>query len=172
MAVSPNASGRAGNAQIVIQVEGLIPALNRWAAMSPTFNREIRSASVDLIREIVVEAQTAATYAPNPRQAIESARGLRPKPDRIPVIRLSGNTNFVSRSRPNRKRKKKVVRGDVFFGSEFGSTQYRQFPQRSPRYGGGNQGYWFWPTIEAMSPRIADRYYEAIENILQKMTRA
>lgn len=172
MAISPNLSGRAGGAQIIIQVEGLVPALNRWAAMSPTFNKEIRSASVDLIREIVVEAQSAASYAPNPRQAMEAAKGLRPKPDRIPVIRLSANTNFVSRSRPNRKRRTKVLRGDVFYGSEFGSNNFRQFPERSPSLGGGNRGYWFWPTIEAMSPKIASRYLESVENILQKMSKA
>lgn len=172
MAISENLSGRAGGAQFEIEIVGLTEALKRWSAADPMFNKEIRASSVKLIQEVVTEVQTAATYAPNPRQATEAARGFRARPDRIPVIRLNGAGNFVSQSRPNRKRNKKVTRGDVFFGAEFGSVQYKQFPERTPKLGGGNQGNFFWPTIEAMSPTISKRYLEALDRItfnLQRM---
>lgn len=169
MAVTPFASGRAGSAQIDIQINGLYPMLKKWSAADPMFNKEIRSASLELINDVVTQAQIAATYAPNPRQAIESAKGLRPRPDRIPIVRLNAGSNFVSTTRPNRKRTKKVTRGDVFFGSEFGSKRFRQFPERSPKYGGGNQGYWFWPTIEAMAPTINAKYFKALDRITNKL---
>ena len=169
MAVTPKASGRAGYAQVEIEVVGLYPALKRWAASDPMFNKEIRTASVSLIEQLVREAQSHATYAPNPRQAMESAKGLRARPDRIPVVRMNGSGNFVSQSRPNRKRKKKVTRGDVFFGSEFGSGRFGQFPARSPKYGAGNRGYWFWSTIEAMAPSIEAQYLKALDRILYKL---
>ena len=171
MAISPFLSGRAGNAQIQIEINGLFPTLNKWAKADPMFNKEIRASSIELIKEFVTEAQTQATYAPNPRQAIESAKGLRPRPDRIPVVRLDGNSNFVSTTRPNRKRKTKVTRGDVFFGSEFGSNRLRQFPPRSAPLGGGNQGYWFWSTIESMAPTINRKYIEALDRITSQLAR-
>jgi len=171
MAVNKNVTGRAGGAAISVEVLGLQEALKRWAASDPMFNKEIRASSVKLIQEIVTEVQTAATYAPNPRQATEAARGFRARPDRIPVIRLNGAGNFVSQSRPNRKRSKKVTRGDVFFGAEFGSDQYKQFPERTPKLGGGNRGNFFWPTIEGMGDTISKRYLEAIDRILGNLER-
>jgi hypothetical protein len=171
MAISKLLSGRAGSASVQIEIEGLYPALARWAKADPMFNKEIRAASVQLIGQVVTEVQSHASYAPNPRQAIESAKGFRARPDRVPVIRLSGSTNFVSQSRPNRRRKRKVTRGDVFFGSEFGSDRLRQFPNRSPKLGAGNRGYYFWPTIEAMSPKINAEYLRAIDRILSNLTR-
>lgn len=170
MAVSEFASGRAGNAQIQISIEGLFPTLNKWAKADPMFNQEIRASSVELIKEFVTESQTQATYAPKPRQAIESAKGLRPRPDRIPVVRLDGKSAFVSTTRPNRKRKTKVTRGDVFFGSEFGSKYFKQFPPRSAPLGGGNQGYWFWSTVESMAPTINRKYIEALDRITLKLS--
>jgi hypothetical protein len=169
MAISEFASGRAGYAQVEIQVVGLYPALARWAKSDPMFNQEIRKASVNLIGKVVTNVQSAAVEAPNPRQAIESARGFRARPDRVPVIKLSTTSGFVSQSRPNRKRKRKVTRGDVFFGAEFGSDRLRQFPGRSARLGAGNKGYFFWPTIEKMAPTISAEYLKALDRILYKL---
>jgi hypothetical protein len=171
MAISKVLSGRAGTASLTITVEGLYPALNRWAKADPMFNKEIRAASVQLIGKVVTEVQSHASYSPNPRQAMEAAKGFRARPDRVPVIKLSGSSNFVSKSRPNRKRKTKVTRGDVFFGSEFGSDKLKQFPNRSPRLGGGNRGYYFWPTIEAMSPTINREYVKALDRITLNLKR-
>lgn len=171
MAVSPFASGRAGNAQIEIQINGLYPTLNKWAKADPMFNKEVRASSIELINEVVIEVKKAAALAPNPRQAIESAKGFRARPDRVPVVRLNAGTNFVSKTRPNSKRKTKVTRGDVFFGSEFGSKNFRQFPERSAPYGAGNRGYYFWPTIERMAPDIRERYLEALDRITARLAR-
>lgn len=171
MAVSPFASGRAGSANIEIQINGLYPALKKWAAADPMFNKEIRAASIELINEIVVEVKKAASVAPNPRQATEAAKGFRARPDRIPVIRLNGSSNFVSKTRPNSKRKTKVTRGDVFFGSEFGSKYFKQFPPRSQPFGAGNRGYYFWPTVERMAPDIRERYLQALDRITSKLTK-
>lgn len=171
MAISKLLSGRAGSASVQIDIVGLYPALARWAKADPMFNKEIRAASVQLIGQVVTEVQSHASYSPNRRQAMESAKGFRARPDRVPVIRLNGSANFVSESRPNRRRKRKVTRGDVFFGSEFGSDRLKQFPARSPKLGAGNRGYYFWPTIEAMSPTINKEYRKALDRITANLTR-
>lgn len=169
MAKSEFLSGRANYAQVEIKVAGLYPSLARWSKADPMFNQEIRKASISLIGQVVTEVQAHATYAEKPRQAMEVAKGFRARPDRVPVVRLNGSAAFVSKSRPNRRRRTKVTRGDVFFGSEFGSDRLSQFPKRSPRLGAGNRGYWFWPTIEAMSPTINREYLKALERILYKL---
>ena len=169
VAISNLITGRAASAKI--EIVGLYPALARWSKADPMFNKEIRKASVELIGQVVTEVQSHATYSPNPRQAIESAKGFRARPDRIPVIRLNGSGAFVSKTRPNRRRKNKVTRGDVFFGSEFGSDRLRQFPGRSPKLGAGNRGYYFWPTIEAMSPTIVKKYEAALDRITNNLER-
>jgi hypothetical protein len=169
MAKTPFASGRAGGAKIEIELIGLYPFLKRAAAADPMFNKEIRQASVKLIGQVVTNVQSAASSAPNRRQAIESAKGFRARPDRVPVIKLNGSAGFVSQSRPNRKRKKKVTRGDVFFGSEFGSNRLKQFPARSDRFFGGNSGYYFWPTIERMAGDISKEYLNALDSITNRL---
>ena len=169
MAKTPFASGRAGGASVEIQVVGLYPFLRRAAAADPMFNKEIRAASVKLIGKVVTNVQSAATTAPNSRQAIESAKGFRARPDRVPVIKLNGSAGFVSTTRPNRKRKTKVTRGDVFYGSEFGSNRLKQFPARSGSFFGGNRGYYFWPTIEDMAEDIRKEYLEALDSITNKL---
>jgi len=171
MAISQYITGRAGGAAVQIEIEGLYSALARWSKADPMFNKEIRKASVQLIGQVVSEVQASAPNAPNPRQAIESARGFRARPDRIPVIKLNSSSNFVSKSRPNRRRKTNVTRGDVFFGAEFGSNRLKQFPARSPKLGGGNRGYFFWPTIERMGPKINAEYLKSLDSILANLTR-
>ena len=168
MAISEFASGRAGYAQVEIQITGLYPALARWAKSDPMFNKEIREASVKLIGQLVTDVQSAAK-ATGSRQAIESARGFRARPDRVPIIKLNSSSGFVSESRPNRRRKTKVTRGDVFFGAEFGSDRLRQFPGRSARLGSGNRGYFFWPTIEDKAETIRTEYLKALDRILYKL---
>ena len=169
MANTPFASGRAGQASVEVEIKGLYPFLKRAAAADPMFNKEIRAASVKLIGQVVTKVQSTAATAPNSRQAIESAKGFRARPDRVPVIKLNGSAGFVSTTRPNRKRKTKVTRGDVFFGSEFGSNRLKQFPARSGSFFGGNRGYYFWPTIEDMSEDIAKEYLNALDSITNKL---
>jgi hypothetical protein len=169
MAKSEFLSGRAGGASV--EVVGLFEFLRRASAADPMFNKEIRSSSIVLAKVIVTEVRAHSTYAPNPRQAIQSAMGLRTLSDRIPAIKLRGSSEFVSKSRPSKKRKRPVTRGDVFYGAEFGSDRLRQFPPRSPKLGGGNQGYFFWPTVEAMAPKINAEYLKALDRITKKLER-
>jgi hypothetical protein len=76
---------------------------------------------------------------------------------------LSSSSNFVSKSRPNRKRKRKVTRGDVFFGAEFGgarSPKTQQFLRHR-----GKSGYFFWPTVRKHKADIAKQYLDAIQRV-------
>ena len=167
MAKSEFLSGRAGGASI--EVVGLTEFLRRASAADSMFNKEIRTASIAIAQKVVPEIRSHASYSPNPRQAIQSAMGFRAFSDRVPAIRLRGSSLFVSKSRPNSKRKKKVTRGDVFYGSEFGASRLPQFPPRTAKFGGGNKGHYVWPTIEAMAPTISAEYLETLNRITKKL---
>jgi hypothetical protein len=169
MAKSEFLFGRAGGASV--EVVGLNEFLKRASAMDPYFNKEIRNASIEIAKKVVPEIRAHASYSPNPRQAVQSAMGFRAISDRVPAIRLRGSSLFVSKSRPNSRRKKKVTRSDVFFGSEFGATKLPQFPPRTAKFGGGNRGHYVWPTVEAMSPTINAEYIKSLDRITKKLER-
>jgi hypothetical protein len=166
--------GRAGGVSVVpgggapgdtpIKIEGLTEFLRKAAKADDRFNTEIRKASAQVAELLVVAAKFEAGTVSRSRQASEVMKGMRAKSDRVPTVRLSEKQGFVSQSRPNRKRKRKVTRGDVFFGAEFGGgarTETRQFLRHR-----GRSGYFFWPTVRKKKNEIATEYLNAIDKVL------
>jgi hypothetical protein len=92
------------------------------------FNTEMRKAAQQVAENLNEKAKAEAATVTRSRQATEVMKGMRARRDRIPTIKLSETSAFVSKSNPNRKRKRKVTRGDVFFGAEFGG-QARLLPR-------------------------------------------
>jgi len=169
--------GRAGGVSIApgggaagdtpIKLEGLTEFLRKAAKADDRFNTEIRKASVQVAELLVVAAKLEAGSVSRSSQASEVMKGMRAKSDRIPTVRLSEKTGFVSKSRPNRIRKRKVTRGDVFFGAEFGGgarPTTRQFLRHR-----GRSGYFFWPTVRKMKDKIAQDYLAAIDRVLRTL---
>jgi len=97
-------------------------------------------------------------------------KGMRARRDRIPTIKLSEKSAFVSKSNPNRKRKRKVTRGDVFFGAEFGGARNKN-TQQFLRHR-GKAGYFFWPTVRKEKTAIAKEYLDAIEKVLASLRKS
>jgi hypothetical protein len=80
---------------------------------------------------------------------------------------LSEKSAFVSKSNPNRNRKRKVTRGDVFFGAEFGG-QARPRTKQFLRHR-GRSGYFFWQTVRKEKGNIATQYLDAIQRVLNTL---
>ena len=97
----------------------------------------------------------------------EVMKGMRARRYRIPTIKLDGKSGFGSKSNPNRKRKRKVTRGDVFFGAEFGG-QARPRTQQFLRHR-GRSGYFFWQTVRKEKNNIAREYLDAIQRVLNTL---
>ena len=171
------AAGRGKQASIYI--EGIDEFIRDVGRADPQFNKELRKSAMDVAKFLVTNAQGAAAKVKHDgtgRSAmfVEAAKGLRAKSDRFPTIKLSGSTGFVSKSAPNRKRKTKVTRGDVFFGAEFGG-QARRSTNQFNRYvqsptGRGGRGYFFFPTVRKDAREIASRYLVAIDVILRRLS--
>lgn len=57
---------------------------------------------------------------------------------------------------------------DLWAGLEFGSNRYKQFPNRTPSKGRGNQGYFIYPTLAEIQPYIVKEWEQAFTKILRK----
>jgi len=123
-------------------------------------------------------------------------KGMIATSDRVPTIKLQENSIFQSRSRKfsssyniksHRRVKRKVTRGDVFFGAEFGGGSHGSGNLTSAgaksragtemfRKGGGRttqflrhrgqSGYFFWPSVRKHKADIADAYLSAMQRVL------
>jgi hypothetical protein len=142
----------------------------------------MRKAAQNVAENLNKKAKAEAATVTRSRQATEVMKGMRARRDRIPTIKLSEKSAFVSRSNPNRKRKVKVTRGDVFFGAEFGGGKFGKGNKTTAgdgRKGGGytsqflrhrgRSGYFFWQTVRKEKGNIANEYLDAIQKVLNTL---
>lgn len=164
--------GRAGSVSITggndpVQIIGITEFLRDASRADANFNVEMRKAARQVAGNLVIKAKAEAATVTRSRQAIQVMRGMKAKSDRIPTISLSHKSPFISKSNPNKKRKKPVTRGDVFFGAEFGGgarPRTKQFLRHR-----GRSGYFFWQTVRKEKENIAKEYLDAIQQVLNKL---
>lgn len=197
--------GRAGRVTVTggndaIQVQGIYEFLRDAAKADKRFNIEIRKASAVVAQNLVDKAKAEAGTVTRNRQATEVMKGMKAKRnERIPTVYLADKSAFVSKSFPNSRRGKrggkKVTRGDVFFGAEFGGGKFGKGNRTSAgarswsvkdgkavdgyRKGGGHttqflrhrgrSGYFFWPTVRKEKENIAKEYLDAIQQVLNEL---
>ena len=159
-----------------VQILGITEYLRKEAKANPLFNKYLRIAAQDVAELLVVAAKFEAASVTRNRQAMEVMKGMRAQRDRVPTIKLQENSAFQSKSRKfsssysiksHRRVKRKVTRGDVFFGAEFGGgarPTTRQFLRHR-----GKSGYFFWPTVRKYKADIADAYLGAIQKVLDQL---
>jgi hypothetical protein len=59
---------------------------------------------------------------------------------------------------------------DLWGGTEFGSNRYRQFPIWSGREGRGSKGWFIYPTLRRIQPKIVSEWTAAFDRILKEWT--
>jgi hypothetical protein len=59
---------------------------------------------------------------------------------------------------------------DIWGGSEFGSNRYKQFPVWSGREGRGSKGWFIYPTLRKIQPKIVSEWTESFSKILKEWT--
>jgi hypothetical protein len=193
------AFGRAGQVSITggndaIEIVGIAKFLRDASKANQKFDNEMRTAAQRVAQNLVEKAKAEATTVKRSSQATEVMKGMQARRDRIPKVSLNSKSNFVSKSNPNRNRKRKVTRGDVFFGAEFGGGKFGKGMKTSVgarsvnkkgesrdgyRKGGGHtsqflrhrgrSGYFFWPTVRKEKENIAREYLAAIQKVLNTL---
>ena len=162
--------GRAGTAAVAgntVVVKDLFETLRKFSKASPQFNKEMRKVAYTIARDLEAKVRIEAGTVSRASQAIQVAKGLRASNDRIPTIKLRGKESFVSKSRPNSRRKTKVTRADVFFGAEFGggaTPKTKQFLRHR-----GQSGYFFWPTVRKRKNAIAKEYLDGMDRVVKEL---
>jgi len=162
--------GRAGTAAVAgntVVVKDLFETLRKFSKASSEFNKEMRKVAYTIARDLEGKVKIEAASVSRASQAIQVAKGLRASNDRIPTIKLRGKESFVSKSRPNSKRKTKVTRADVFFGAEFGGGATRTTKQFLRHR--GQSGYFFWPTVRKRKNEIAKEYLEGLDRVVKEL---
>jgi hypothetical protein len=175
------AFGRAGQVSITggnqpIEILGIAEFLRDASRADANFNNEMRKAAEKVAQNLLDKAKVEAGSVTRNRQAVEVMKGMSASRDRIPTIKLKENSPFQSKSnkftssyniKTKRRVKRKVTRGDVFFGAEFGggaTPRTKQFLRHR-----GRSGYFFWPTVRKEKENIANEYLAAIDRVLAKL---
>jgi hypothetical protein len=166
------AFGRAGSVSITggnapVEIIGIAEFLRDASRADANFNKEMRKASREVAANLVIKAKAEAATVTRSRQATQVMRGMKARSDRIPTVSLSHKSPFISKSNPNKNRKRPVTRGDVFFGAEFGggaTPRTKQFLRHR-----GRSGYFFWSTVRKEKENIAKEYLAAIDRVLAKL---
>jgi len=162
--------GRAGQAAVLantVEIKDLYETLRKFDRASFEFSKELRKVAYTIAKDLSTQVRVTAGTVSRASQAIQVAKGLRASNDRLPTIKLRGNESFVSKSRPNSKRKRKVTRSDVFFGAEFGGGATKK-TQQFLRHR-GQSGYFFWPTVRKRKDFIAKEYLDGIDKVVNKL---
>ena len=162
--------GRAGTAAVAgngVVIKDLFEMLRKFEKASPVFKKEMRKVAYSIAKDLQGQVRISAGTVSRSRQAIQVARGLRAVNDNIPTIKLRNSEQFISKSRPNKNRRKPVTRGDVFFGAEFGggaTPKTKQFLRHR-----GQSGYFFWPTVRKRKNEIAKEYLDGMDRVVKEL---
>jgi hypothetical protein len=153
-------------------LRGLFNALNKMdVASKQKLKDDVTSISAYTAGAIKTSGYVGARF---PAQARIIVATVRANKDRIPNITIGGSRGRVSGG---------ANAGILLYGNEFGGSPessigvsgfanggYR-FPERSPREGRGNKGYWIYPTLKALQPEITRRWKQAVGTVYGEWSR-
>jgi hypothetical protein len=153
-------------------LRGLLKALNKMDDDSKkALKDDVTSISGWTAGAIKTSGYVGARF---PKQAQIVVATVRANKDRIPNITIGGSRGRVSGG---------ANAGILLYGNEFGGSPessigvsgfanggYR-FPERSPREGRGNKGYWIFPTLKAIQPEITRRWKNAVGEVYENWKR-
>jgi len=149
-------------------VEGLKETLRAFSRLDKDAQKAARD-EVQKVADLLAREIAAAGNRQTSRDRFvaQSVRGTR---ERTPVIKI-GNAQRMPVSRSGRGPRA----SDLMFGMEFGSSggvdnptarggrPGWRFPERSPRKGRGNEGYWIFPTASRQQRKAVDLWAKALE---------
>ena len=150
-----------------VEIIGIAKFLRDSSRANENFDKEMKKASRQVAANLIIKAKDEAATVARSKQAIQVMRGMKARSIITPTVSLSHKSPFISKTNPNSKRKRKVTRGDVFFGAEFGGgarPTTRQFLRHR-----GRSGYFCWQTVRKEKENIATEYLDAIQRVLRTL---
>ena len=157
------------DARITVKIDAdkdVKAVLKKLNLLGKEANTELKAEVVQISQMFAGAIVGAADQAPFSVQAQRVASTVRANKDRVPSITVGGSRGRFSGG---------VTAGQALFGSEFGANDGaffpnggRRFPDRSPKLGRGNAGYWIFPTLRALQPQLTRDWKDAVDKILRK----
>lgn len=153
---------------VTVRIDGLRETLQAFREMPKDANDELRDRSRELAQVLADRARAAGQAEGG--QAALVAGTVKAARDRVPVVQ-AGGTRKLGRH--------KAPAWGLLFASEFGMTR-RSGWYASPRYGRstarqyqphqGQQGIWFFPTVEGAQTEISRQWNQAADAIVRKFS--
>lgn len=134
-----------------VEVEGLHDFLRMVSKADKELSKELRKAAIAVAKPVATDASRRARGSN--KQLSRVASTYKAKSDRIPVVSAGGSSRVVASGG--------ATSGDLVFGSEFGSNNYKQFP---PRVASGRAIY---PALEAARQLIEEEYVDAVRRVFR-----
>jgi hypothetical protein len=146
-------------------VEGLNETLKALRGIDKEADKAVRN-EVQKIANMMSQEIAQAGRSRSKRDAFvaNSVRGTR---ERTPVVKIGAATRMpVTRAGQGPRA------SDLMFGMEFGANQSGpngwRFPERTPKLGRGNEGYWIYPTARRQQRRVVEMWAAALEKVAKE----
>lgn len=149
-----------------VSIKGITETLAKFKELPKEASKELRTETLKLSEDLASSARRAALA--EGKQAALMAVTVKARKDRVPSVQAGGATRVGRYKKPAYA---------LLFGSEFGmNTPSGWFAK--PRYASdtgyqyhphtGQQGAWFFPTVEREAPRIAEAWNRVADNIVRR----
>jgi hypothetical protein len=158
-------------------VEGLKEVTRALKRLDKEADTAVRN-EVEKISKMMAAEITRAGNSRSKRDAFVAST-IRSTRERTPVIKI-GSAKQMPVSRTGRGPRA----SDLMYGMEFGSigrggqaTDLRtakggrdgwRFPERTPKLGVGNEGYWIYPTARRQQRRVVEMWAAALEKVAKE----
>jgi len=108
------------------------------------------------------QGQISSTASTRGKSATRIAQGSK--------VKKSSTTGEITYGYASQKFSGGATTKDIWGGHEFGSNRYRQFPIWSGREGRGSKGWFIYPTLRRIQPKIVSEWTAAFDRILKEWT--
>jgi len=162
-------------------VEGLDATLRAFNRLDKEAKDAARDEVQKISRLMASEIAAVGNRRQDPRDRFVAGT-IRAKRDRLPLVLIGRAERYQPSG--NRRSSSFPRASDLMYGMEFGSNGQRsdrptrrggrpgwRFPERTPRRGRGNEGYWIFPTARQQQPRVVDLWAKALEDVARDWSR-
>jgi hypothetical protein len=133
--------------------------------------KALKAMDESAIKEAQIQSGALAEYAR--QEVIGTASGLRSRAvaGRIAEgsrVKKSSRIGEITYGFASQKFSGGGTTKDLWGGSEFGSNKFKQFPVWSGREGKGSKGWFIYPTLRRIQPKILSEWTAAFSRILKE----
>jgi len=152
-----------------VRIDGIREILKAFNRMPKDAKNALRDASATIARKVADKARSAGQGLDAQSAAVAST--VKVARDRVPAVQAGGAARIT---------KSRVPAHRLLFGSEFGADgkfgwygkpKYEGSPGRQFSPHQGQQGRWFFPSVEAEQATIAREWGQAVDEIIDKWGR-